>query len=333
MKTGFTCAAGFNVVASANHYGRHLIAVVLGAPSARLRNQEAADLFDRGFAMGGGSGSLESLPSAGRRRPIGAPTSACTAARRRSSPKRRTAAAASRRRTHWRARRRDGCSSPRRARRRTPQLSGRAARVRPGAGVHRTGPRLERAGPRTPRDRRGRRPACRRQGLRRRQAGRDRGCDRAGRARTRRRRSRARCERRRRREAPASTAKRVSAARTAKALERGEGRESSRPPRRRRKAPADRRRREDRRPSSKPGTARILYERDSNRDLSRYVNCCLACHNCFHNAIVWPVCGQARAARRGHLVGVPRGIGSRFARFSCPPAPERQVGPKISCRG
>jgi D-alanyl-D-alanine carboxypeptidase len=63
MKTGFTCASGFNVVASATHWGRHLITVVLGAPSARLRNQEAADLFDRSFAMGGGSGTLDSLPS------------------------------------------------------------------------------------------------------------------------------------------------------------------------------------------------------------------------------------------------------------------------------
>jgi D-alanyl-D-alanine carboxypeptidase len=63
MKTGFTCPAGFNVVASANHGGRRLIVVVLGAPSARLRNQEAADLFDRGFASGGGAGSPESLPS------------------------------------------------------------------------------------------------------------------------------------------------------------------------------------------------------------------------------------------------------------------------------
>jgi D-alanyl-D-alanine carboxypeptidase len=63
MKTGFTCPAGFNVVASANHSGRRLIVVVLGAPTARVRNQEAADLFDRGFAGGGGSGgSLESLP-------------------------------------------------------------------------------------------------------------------------------------------------------------------------------------------------------------------------------------------------------------------------------
>ena len=60
MKTGFTCPAGFNVVASANHSGRRLIVVVLGAPTARSRNQEAADLFDRGFAMGGGGASLES---------------------------------------------------------------------------------------------------------------------------------------------------------------------------------------------------------------------------------------------------------------------------------
>jgi D-alanyl-D-alanine carboxypeptidase len=62
MKTGFTCPAGFNVVASANHGGRRLIVVVLGSPSTRLRNQEAADLFDRGFAMGAGSESLDALP-------------------------------------------------------------------------------------------------------------------------------------------------------------------------------------------------------------------------------------------------------------------------------
>ena len=62
MKTGFTCPAGFNVVASANHGGRRLIVVVLGSPSTRLRNQEAADLFDRGFAMSAGTESLDSLP-------------------------------------------------------------------------------------------------------------------------------------------------------------------------------------------------------------------------------------------------------------------------------
>jgi D-alanyl-D-alanine carboxypeptidase len=65
MKTGFTCPAGFNVVASANHFGRRLLVVVLGSPTARLRTQEAADLFDRGFAMGGGNSSLESLPPSG----------------------------------------------------------------------------------------------------------------------------------------------------------------------------------------------------------------------------------------------------------------------------
>lgn len=65
MKTGFTCPAGFNVVATASHNGRHLVVVVLGSPSARLRNQEAADLFDRGFAASDGSGSLESIPSSG----------------------------------------------------------------------------------------------------------------------------------------------------------------------------------------------------------------------------------------------------------------------------
>jgi D-alanyl-D-alanine carboxypeptidase len=69
MKTGFTCPAGFNLVASANHSGRRLIVVVLGAPTARPRNQEAANLFDRGFAMGGGSGSLESLLSTGSEPP------------------------------------------------------------------------------------------------------------------------------------------------------------------------------------------------------------------------------------------------------------------------
>ena len=65
MKTGFTCPAGFNVVATADHDGRRLIVVVLGSPSAKLRTQEAADLFDRGFAMSGGSGTLDSLPSSG----------------------------------------------------------------------------------------------------------------------------------------------------------------------------------------------------------------------------------------------------------------------------
>ena len=50
MKTGFTCAAGFNLVASASQGGRKLIAVILGAPNPRSRTIMAAALFDRGFA-------------------------------------------------------------------------------------------------------------------------------------------------------------------------------------------------------------------------------------------------------------------------------------------
>ena len=65
MKTGFTCAAGFNVVASATHGGQRLIAVILGAPSAAARTAKAAALLDRAFQTGGAMTSLASLPSAG----------------------------------------------------------------------------------------------------------------------------------------------------------------------------------------------------------------------------------------------------------------------------
>jgi D-alanyl-D-alanine carboxypeptidase len=66
MKTGFTCTAGFNVVASATHGSRRLIAVVLGSASARERTAEAAALLDKAFNQwGGGLGPLENLPSPG----------------------------------------------------------------------------------------------------------------------------------------------------------------------------------------------------------------------------------------------------------------------------
>jgi D-alanyl-D-alanine carboxypeptidase len=61
MKTGFTCPAGFNVVASATRNGRRLIVVVMGYPSPRERNMEASELFDRGFAQTGGGVALDSL--------------------------------------------------------------------------------------------------------------------------------------------------------------------------------------------------------------------------------------------------------------------------------
>lgn len=43
MKTGFICESGFNVVASATRDGRKLVAVVLGEPSVRSRNDHATN--------------------------------------------------------------------------------------------------------------------------------------------------------------------------------------------------------------------------------------------------------------------------------------------------
>lgn len=65
MKTGFTCPAGFNLVASASRGSRRLIAVVLGAPSAAARTAKAAALLDRAFQSGSAIATLGSLPSAG----------------------------------------------------------------------------------------------------------------------------------------------------------------------------------------------------------------------------------------------------------------------------
>ena len=50
MKTGFICASGYNLVASATRNGRRLIAVVLGASSGKMRAVRAAQLLERGFA-------------------------------------------------------------------------------------------------------------------------------------------------------------------------------------------------------------------------------------------------------------------------------------------
>jgi len=50
MKTGFICASGYNLVATASRGGKRLIAVVLGARSDSARTEDAADLFERGFA-------------------------------------------------------------------------------------------------------------------------------------------------------------------------------------------------------------------------------------------------------------------------------------------
>jgi D-alanyl-D-alanine carboxypeptidase len=50
FKTGFICASGYNLVASATRNGKRLIAVVLGASSGTARAVKAAQLLERGFA-------------------------------------------------------------------------------------------------------------------------------------------------------------------------------------------------------------------------------------------------------------------------------------------
>ncbi|WP_348847280.1 D-alanyl-D-alanine carboxypeptidase family protein [Xanthobacter sp. VNH20] len=74
MKTGFICASGFNLVATATRGNKRLIAVILGAPSAVVRTEQAALLFEKGFQpswsiFGASSPTLDTLADTG-----GAPT-------------------------------------------------------------------------------------------------------------------------------------------------------------------------------------------------------------------------------------------------------------------
>ncbi|MHA1547199.1 MAG: D-alanyl-D-alanine carboxypeptidase family protein [Alphaproteobacteria bacterium] len=52
MKTGYVCASGYNLVASATRQGKRLIVVVLGAPSGQYRMAVAANLLEKAFARG-----------------------------------------------------------------------------------------------------------------------------------------------------------------------------------------------------------------------------------------------------------------------------------------
>lgn len=66
FKTGFVCASGFNVVATATRGGRTLIAVVMGAYSGAERTVKAAQILDASFASWGGSGyTVTQLPRGG----------------------------------------------------------------------------------------------------------------------------------------------------------------------------------------------------------------------------------------------------------------------------
>lgn len=50
MKTGFTCASGYNMVASAERDGQRLIGVVLGSRDRNQRSRDMKHLLDGGFA-------------------------------------------------------------------------------------------------------------------------------------------------------------------------------------------------------------------------------------------------------------------------------------------
>jgi D-alanyl-D-alanine carboxypeptidase len=73
MKTGFICAAGYNLVASATRNGRRLIAVVLGAWGGGVRAQQAAELLERGFNSAQLSWLIPSLGTVDSLAPIDAP--------------------------------------------------------------------------------------------------------------------------------------------------------------------------------------------------------------------------------------------------------------------
>ena len=72
MKTGFICASGYNLVASATRNGRRLISVVLGSPSGAKRAETAAQLLEKGFSGGGLSWLIPSLGTVDSLQPIAA---------------------------------------------------------------------------------------------------------------------------------------------------------------------------------------------------------------------------------------------------------------------
>ncbi len=73
FKTGFICASGYNLMASATRDGRRLIAVVLGASSGQMRAVRAAQLLDSGFASSKLAWLQPSLGTVDKLAPVDAP--------------------------------------------------------------------------------------------------------------------------------------------------------------------------------------------------------------------------------------------------------------------
>jgi D-alanyl-D-alanine carboxypeptidase len=72
MKTGFICASGFNLVATATRNGKRLIAVVLGSYSSAVRAQKAAQLLEAGFNSSSLAWLTPSLGTVDQLKPIDA---------------------------------------------------------------------------------------------------------------------------------------------------------------------------------------------------------------------------------------------------------------------
>ena len=72
MKTGFICASGFNLVATATRDGKRMIAVVLGASSSASRALKAAQLLEQGFTPNSLSWLAPSLGTVDALQPIDA---------------------------------------------------------------------------------------------------------------------------------------------------------------------------------------------------------------------------------------------------------------------
>ncbi len=92
MKTGFICASGFNLIASATRKNRTLVAVVLGATSPEIRAEKAAKLLVNGFKRTGfSSPTLKNLKpyGSGRNKVMDIRSKICTAEARKARRKAR----------------------------------------------------------------------------------------------------------------------------------------------------------------------------------------------------------------------------------------------------
>lgn len=78
MKTGFVCASGYNMSASATRNGRTLVAVVLGTASQTDRAVTAAQLLEKGFKSNSGLGNIFANPAVKGANPVNMRPVLCT---------------------------------------------------------------------------------------------------------------------------------------------------------------------------------------------------------------------------------------------------------------